>query len=207
MTQGFITLAGMQLAVFGAAAGAFIFFAFSAAHVLPACPAADAASSPWGHRLLRLAALVLVAVHLGLVATSPVTTVPPLVAALVLYGIAIALSFWAGRTLLEHPPGLASLMPPARLVVHGPFRLFRQPFYTACLCAWAGGCLATSRSVLLVITAWVAALYVVAALYEEQRAERSVFAEAYREYRRSTGIFLPRIQIEFGEPARPTYLS
>ena len=206
MAQGFITLAGIQLAVFGAAAGAFIFFAFSAAHVLPACPAADTASSPWGRRLLRFAALVLVAVHLGLVATRPVTTLPPLVAALVLYGIAIALSFWAGRTLLEHPPA-SLLTPTVRLVVHGPFRLFRQPFYTACLCAWAGGCLATSSSALLVITAWVAALYFVSALYEEQRAERSVCADAYREYRRSTGIFLPRIQIEFGEPARPTYLS
>lgn len=78
-----------------------------------------------------------------------------------------------------------------RLVTDGPYRLVRHPLYTALFLGYLGTLLALQSWML---TAWFPvfiASYLLFAREEEDVMERG-FGEAYRAYRRHTGMFLPR---------------
>ena len=114
--------------------------------------------------------------------------------ALVGYAVSLALYLWAVRTTRTHRPSLAfSGDTPARLIADGPYRHVRHPFYASYVLYWLAGSVALRESWLMPAMAAVAALYVLAALHEERTFERSPNAEAYHAYRRSTGMFLPRL--------------
>ncbi len=118
-------------------------------------------------------------------------------------GCGVALAFIAGSGLLfgwtlhstrQDPPGIAfSTVQPERLFCHGPYRLLRHPFYASYLLFWLATCLAAPG-----ISGWMA-LAVLTALYVEAiRREEGGFAQsplrgAYEDYRKTTGVFLPRL--------------
>jgi protein-S-isoprenylcysteine O-methyltransferase Ste14 len=116
-------------------------------------------------------------------------------AAILGYAAAAALYGWAVATTRSQRPSLAfSGDAPTLLVAAGPYRYVRHPFYAAYLIYWLAGAAALRELWLVPAIAAVAALYVLAALQEERWFARSAMTRAYGEYRRSTGMFLPRLK-------------
>ena len=79
-----------------------------------------------------------------------------------------------------------------RLVTSGPYNYIRHPLYTALFLGYLGTLLALQSWAL---TGWfpvLVASYLLFAREEERVLERG-FGEAYRAYRRQTGMFLPRV--------------
>jgi len=83
---------------------------------------------------------------------------------------------------------------PATIVDHGPYRWIRHPLYVAYLLNWFGCSLLSASPLVWLGTAAVAALYVLAARREERDLLNSSQGPKYAEYRRSTGLFLPRLR-------------
>lgn len=112
----------------------------------------------------------------------------------VLYVCSIALFWWAIRTNSKRQLS-AAFSPdiPSHLVHQGPYRFVRHPFYCSYLLCWLAGCVATGEAWLLVTFIVMLVVYVAAAKQEEQKFTRSPLAEAYREYRASTGMLFPNL--------------
>lgn len=125
------------------------------------------------------------------------------VVALLLYAVGAGLFIWARVTLRLHAPALScSSTRRPKVVVHGPYRFVRHPVLTAYLAIWLAGSVATFSPWMLLATLWVVTACVASALGEEAAFERSMFAEAYRAYKRQTGMLVPRIHLELGYEAR-----
>ena len=78
-----------------------------------------------------------------------------------------------------------------RLVTHGPYGYVRHPLYTALFLGYLGTLLALQSWMLAAWFPVFVASYVLFAREEENIMEGG-FGEAYRAYRRQTGMFLPR---------------
>jgi protein-S-isoprenylcysteine O-methyltransferase Ste14 len=79
----------------------------------------------------------------------------------------------------------------ATLVTTGPYRWVRHPMYSAALVLLVAATLLTANWVVAAGGTVAIALLVARSRVEEQRLVEK-FGEAYREYQRSTGRFLPR---------------
>lgn len=84
-----------------------------------------------------------------------------------------------------------STEPPAQLTISGPYRFIRHPIYSSYALGWIGGAIATLAPLAIVMTLIMLALYVVSARTEEQAILRSDFGDTYRQYQRSTTMFIP----------------
>lgn len=82
---------------------------------------------------------------------------------------------------------------PSELVTIGPYKRVRHPFYTSYLVFWAGWAIAAWTPLALLPVIVMAALYTVAARYEENLLISSNMANSYKDYRQRTGMFFPRI--------------
>lgn len=82
---------------------------------------------------------------------------------------------------------------PHGLVMTGPYRYLRHPFYTSYLVFWIGWAIATWSGWSLIPLGVIAVIYVAAALGEERKFSRTEMADAYADYRRQTGFFWPRL--------------
>lgn len=78
-----------------------------------------------------------------------------------------------------------------RLVTEGPYRHIRHPLYTALFLGYLGTVLALQSWTLVAGFPVFIVSYLLFAKEEEQVMERG-FGEAYRVYRRQTGMFLPK---------------
>jgi protein-S-isoprenylcysteine O-methyltransferase Ste14 len=106
---------------------------------------------------------------------------------------ALALFLWAAWTNRARKLGLAFAgQVSARLQTAGPYRLVRHPFYTSYLLAFAGGALAAWTPWVLPALAAGAVTYARAARAEEAGFLASPLADAYRDYARRVGRFVPR---------------
>ncbi len=91
------------------------------------------------------------------------------------------------------PPTLAfDTDQPSFLLLTGPYRYVRHPFYLAYVLFWLGTAIAAHA-----ITGWIApllmtGLYVEAATREERKFANSPLAAAYAQYRTRAGLFWPR---------------
>jgi protein-S-isoprenylcysteine O-methyltransferase Ste14 len=105
------------------------------------------------------------------------------------------LFWWA---LLAHQQGRPSaafaLDPPDRLVVRGPYRFIRHPFYAAYVIAAFGGAAYVSMWWIWGVPTWLALLYLQAALNEEATILHSDLGPQYRAYCETAGRFLPRLR-------------
>jgi protein-S-isoprenylcysteine O-methyltransferase Ste14 len=109
------------------------------------------------------------------------------------YTVAAGLYGWAIVATRARRPSLAfSPDAPTFVVTEGPYRYLRHPFYGAYLLYWLAGAVVVREWWLVPALGSVAVLYVLAAAREERQFERSTVAAAYRAYRLSTGMFLPR---------------
>jgi protein-S-isoprenylcysteine O-methyltransferase Ste14 len=110
------------------------------------------------------------------------------------YVSANLLFWWSVRAYGKHPPAVAfAPAVPTALVLDGPYRYVRHPFYASYLLAWLAGCAATANPWLLLTVVWMFGFYYVAARGEEESILQSGLADVYREYRKQTGMFLPKV--------------
>ena len=82
---------------------------------------------------------------------------------------------------------------PDRLITDGPYRWVRHPFYLGYIIGALAPVVAIDHFVMPLLSITVVAITVAAAFREERVWLASPRAEAYREYRRRTGMFLPFI--------------
>lgn len=81
---------------------------------------------------------------------------------------------------------------PTKLITTGPFAVVRHPFYIAYSLAWLAAPVATHGPLIAVCGVLAVAVYIVAAPREERQLEAH-FGDAYRAYRRRTGMVVPSV--------------
>jgi protein-S-isoprenylcysteine O-methyltransferase Ste14 len=83
---------------------------------------------------------------------------------------------------------------PVDLIVNGPYRAVRHPFYLSYLLGWAGCAVAAPNGLSLAILATMFLIYRAAAGREEDVLLTSSWGPAYRSYLAVTGRFVPRLR-------------
>lgn len=101
---------------------------------------------------------------------------------------------WALKSIARKNLGLAfSGIVPNEIVKHGPYRFIRHPLYTAYSFFWLSCAFLTASVVAGALAIAIVLLYVVAARSEERDILHSELGPAYRDYRKRTGLLLPRL--------------
>jgi protein-S-isoprenylcysteine O-methyltransferase Ste14 len=83
---------------------------------------------------------------------------------------------------------------PQEVVKEGPYRYIRHPLYTAYLLNWIGCSVLAGSMILSLGTLAIASLYAFAARSEERDLLSSPLGKSYAEYKRNTGLLLPRVR-------------
>ena len=148
---------------------------------------------PFGAKVVSLFALATGFLLLALVWLLPQ---PPLAAlgGIVVMLVAKAL-FWTAIRETRSAKLLAAFTTenPHGLVMAGPYRYIRHPFYTSYLLYWAAFSLATWSVWSIPPLIGLIVMYWRAAVEEEEKFENTEMAETYAEYKRHTGRFLPKV--------------
>jgi protein-S-isoprenylcysteine O-methyltransferase Ste14 len=97
-------------------------------------------------------------------------------------------AFGSRRPSIAFAPGT-----PDALVTVGPYRYVRHPFYLSYSLFWLAGAVAVPYWPMIVGSLGMLTLYYRAAAQEEQTIARSGLGAEYEAYKRTTGMFLPRI--------------
>lgn len=101
---------------------------------------------------------------------------------------------WSIKATKHSPPTMAfDTDQPNFLYTNGPYRYVRHPFYLSYMVFWVGTAAATPGVIGWVTPAVMLAVYQHAASREEAKFATSSLAAAYAAYRRSAGMFLPRL--------------
>lgn len=108
-----------------------------------------------------------------------------------LLGAGVWLFWYSHRTIGRYWSIRVQLKTQHRLVTEGPYRYVRHPLYTALFLGYLGTQLALQSWTLVAWFPVFIASYVLFAREEENVMEQG-FGEAYRIYRRQTGMFLPK---------------
>lgn len=82
---------------------------------------------------------------------------------------------------------------PDSIVMTGPYRYLRHPFYTSYLIFWSGWGIATWSIWAIVPVIFFTVVYVLAAKDEERKFSLSPLAIEYDVYRKNTGFLAPRL--------------
>jgi protein-S-isoprenylcysteine O-methyltransferase Ste14 len=150
-------------------------------------------SMPLGANLISLAALLSLAIYLGLLWSSEA----PLLAQLA--GLIIgALGLWLFyRTIAaSRDRGLHFAFDPdnpVSLVTTGPYRVVRHPFYTSYLIFWVAMTVGAWSIWGIVVLGLLTAMYSFAARTEEAKFAATPMAADYTEYRKRAGMFWPKM--------------
>ncbi len=151
---------------------------------------------PPGMRLISLLSLAGFSLFTARLVMQPQGAVPAsqTIAALLLFTASLALFGWTIRATRQTPPTLAfDTDQPDFLLKHGPYRYVRHPFYLSYMLFWVGTAAASSALLAWATPMLMLALYQHAASREEQKFAASGLSAAYTAYRRSAGMFLPRV--------------
>jgi protein-S-isoprenylcysteine O-methyltransferase Ste14 len=82
---------------------------------------------------------------------------------------------------------------PDHLMMSGPYRYVRHPFYTSYLIFWSGFALITFSWLSLPLLLMMAAIYYTAAAGEDRKLACSALADQHAVYREKTGMFWPKL--------------
>ncbi len=158
---------------------------------------------PFGTRVIQVVGGIFTLAHLIALLRAKHTTGLTAVTALLLYGVSFALFWTCVRINREKPFSLAfSTDQPEHLMMRGPYRYIRHPFYASYSLAWIAGTVATGQPWLLLSLVVMGAIYYHAASVEERKFASGELAEAYEDYRQRTGMFIPRLWPAAAEAAR-----
>jgi protein-S-isoprenylcysteine O-methyltransferase Ste14 len=139
------------------------------------------------------AGILFAVVHLVLIWTAPAIGIRSAVAAVVLYATGLGLFLWTQETTKRYPPFQEySAVDPESLIVWGPYRIVRHPFYLSYLLVWIAGAVATRSAWAALTVAIMAGSYVAAARQEEAAYSGTRFGAEYRGYLARTGMFVPK---------------
>lgn len=148
-------------------------------------------ATPPGMRLIGVVSLAAFAWFVWDIANRPLGPAWP--GAVFLFGAALALFFAAVRASSAARLTVAfATDQPHVLLVHGPYRVVRHPFYTAYLIFWVATATARPGWAPWVAAAGFGIVYWLAGRREEAKFAQSGLAGAYAAYRRRAGMFLPR---------------
>lgn len=101
---------------------------------------------------------------------------------------------WGLRAIARKNLGLAfSGIVPPEVVQHGPYRYVRHPLYTAYSIFWLSCAFLTASYMVGALAVAIVFLYGLAARAEERDILRSNLGPAYRDYRKRTGLLIPRL--------------
>ena len=146
---------------------------------------------PHGMRLIEAVSIAMMAVFAWLVLTRSLSWLWP--AAPILCLVSLALFIWTVRTTRNAGFALAfSGAQPPTVLMSGPFRYVRHPFYTSYLLFWFATCTATMGSLPWIGLLILLVCYATAAREEERIMSRGRLAAEYGRYASQTGMFLPR---------------
>jgi len=81
---------------------------------------------------------------------------------------------------------------PVSFQQHGPYLYIRHPIYSAYLLGWLVGPLATGQAYLLAVPLVMGVVFFLIARQEEIAFSTSAYAASYQQYRKRTGMFIPR---------------
>lgn len=108
----------------------------------------------------------------------------------------LALFTWAVRATRHAALAVAFAgAQPSKLLVTGPFRYLRHPFYTSYLTFWLATCVATTSSICIGGSAILLICYFTAAREEGKNISRSRLSAEYATYSSVTGMFFPRLRL------------
>ncbi len=85
---------------------------------------------------------------------------------------------------------------PEHIIMTGPYRLIRHPFYVSYLIAWTAGIFAADSTVILFGASLMLFLYWRAAYLEEEAFLNSKLRDTFIAYKATTGFFLPKLTLE-----------
>ncbi len=113
-------------------------------------------------------------------------------AGILLGGISLAGLLWVHTALGKNWSAWLELKEEQTLITHGPYRWVRHPMYTALYGLYLGWTLLTANW--LLGAAWIGTftLLTVTRIRHEEAMMIEKFGDAYREYMKKTGRFLPR---------------
>lgn len=145
---------------------------------------------PLGMRLIGAVSLATMAVFTWSVCTAWRSRLWPV--APILSGVSLASFAWAVHATKGARLAVAFAgTKPSALMVSGPFRYVRHPFYTSYLLFWFATCFATASSACWVGPPILLACYVVAARKEEWLMMHGDLGADYASYASRTSMFLP----------------
>jgi len=129
--------------------------------------------------------------HLWAALTRPL---PGALAGVILYAAGAAL-FWGAIAVTRgrHLAACFQNRMPETVVVTGPYRYVRHPFYVSYLLVWTGGFVGSGWWPLAITVIVMGTIYFSAASLEERTMLNSGAREEYGLYMRKTGRFLPRL--------------
>ena len=118
---------------------------------------------------------------------------PSLIAGLTVLGAGVALMLACVAEFVVRGRGTPAPMDaPRELVVHGPYRVVRNPMYVGMVLTLVGELvIAWSRGFALYVAGWFAIINLVVILYEEPTLRRK-FGESYERYAREVGRWWPK---------------
>jgi len=105
---------------------------------------------------------------------------------------AVLLVLWVMRSIGSNVSPSSAAREGASLVTHGPYRFVRHPLYTVGVLMLLGLALAAQSLALLIVLASIA-LWLPRRVGHEERHLIAAHGDAYRDYIRTTGRFLPRL--------------
>lgn len=118
---------------------------------------------------------------------------------LALFAVSAGLFAWALTASRHQTFNSVFATTEARPVVRsGPFRYIRHPFYTSYIVYWLGVAIAAWHPLSPLALAVLVPAYIIAARGEERNFDTSPHAQDYAEYRRSAGLFWPRLSLRRG---------
>jgi protein-S-isoprenylcysteine O-methyltransferase Ste14 len=117
--------------------------------------------------------------------------VPLAVAGTLILATSVALFYWCHIALGDFWYGEPGLKKDHELIRNGPYRRIRHPMYTSFFVGYVGSLLLLQGWIFLVPILFAPGFYVMTVVEERILTQR--FGEAYTEYRRTAGRFLPRL--------------
>ncbi|NEO89535.1 MAG: isoprenylcysteine carboxylmethyltransferase family protein [Moorea sp. SIO3G5] len=157
-----------------------------------------------GLRILLFLGTALMLIHVSAIVLTEETNLILGFMGLSIYISSLVLFWWAVKTTKDKPLSLCySHDLPNHIVTTGPYKVIRNPFYTSYLLPGVAGILVTNQLWLILTVVVMFVPYYKVARQEESKFLASSFADEYKVYKESTGMFLPKL-FRFSTPTAPS---